>query len=241
MIGERRCNCRYGTVEGLKGHQVGCPMLLPPADVARDPRRLAHPVAATCGGEVVLSPAEVEAVALLTGGPPFPTAWAADLQRQGEAITQAADVPMGAQVIPITRPHNINPATDRCVLCGRNDHGRRRVSVCDAKRSVTMAEAGLPPVLMVGTADPRADEFYGRIAGGPLPDDAAPTLGRLFFPDELSLILQPEEMQLIDDCKRAETVGECRTAIDRFLATIYDGLIDDLAAKRLIVTRRLGH
>jgi len=154
-VDDRRCNCRYGTVEGLKGHQVGCPMLRAPDVAARDPRRLAHPVAATCGGDAHWTP------------------------------------------------------------FGR-DYG-----VPEVRPTITGAAAGLPPGRLIG--------------GGALRMTLEPPTPPPAYQ------LTDAEAVLVTNCKRAEDETAMRTAIDRFLATLYDGWIDDLATKRLVITKRLGH
>lgn len=51
---DRKClgppRCRYTSDEGIKQHEPGCPMLLPPPVVRPDPMRYRNPVAVVTGG-----------------------------------------------------------------------------------------------------------------------------------------------------------------------------------------------
>jgi len=55
------------------------------------------------------------------------------------------------------------------------------------------------------------------------------------------VLFQPAEIQLINDVKQGEAAGVLRTAIDRYMAAVYDQLIDELAERRRVHTKRLGH
>jgi len=200
-IDDRRCTCRYGTVEGLDGHEGGCPMRKPPPVVPRDLARLAHPVAAVTGGDDWTSFEADYQVGDYLGQP----------RLCGEVFVKHPDLTdYGGH--RAARYHCTKPQGH---ALPHDPHEGPRIDDAPAMKSI--AEMGLPAV--VHSTPMRL-----------LLDTQAPAYQ-----------LTEAEAVLVADCKRAEDETAARKAIDRFLATVYDGWIDDLAAKRLVVTRRLGH
>lgn len=228
MPDTRRClgppRCRFTTQEDSKNHEPGCPMLNAPAEVKRDPLRLEHPVAAVTGGGESWTP------------------FGKDYGTTALGIGDITGIPAAVGVeFPLTH--------------------RPGEYMGIPREPMTLAEAGLPPALInwhngLREQSARMDIISDQPIGQPLPlaagvvarsrEEAQEALGRIGISPVTVVQLPRPDYQLNEDeavlvkaLQAAADETAARKAIDRFMASVYDRLIDDLAAKRRDHTRRL--
>lgn len=122
----------------------------------------------------------------------------------------------------------------------------QRASTSEILREITGVEKMTVSVMGPSDEDPEMlygiPEAMGTSEEFPLTSRTGDYLGqpRDGWVNEDWILLSPEEQQLIDDVKKGVTGGELRRAIDRFMARIYDRVIDELTARQREHTKRLG-